>query len=430
MNAEQRAMTDEQLTAADAEARDAWRRLRLRLRAVTPSGVAHALLIIGAAVTIGWVIRTSWPALLPFAVGGVVAYTVLPLVNRLDAHMPRPLAALLTMLVVALLGVLILWAIVPPLAQELNRAFLALRDVDDGQQYLDRLGEYTSRLPAPVRELLQRGAEQAVTNLRAELDQHLDRPVRTLLAGLLVLLNSIGFVLGFLVVPTWLLAVLNDQRAAVRVLNRSLPGWLAPDFWGVVRILDQIFGTFVRGRIVLGLAVGVGNWIGLTLLDAASGQAGVQAGQFAILLAVVAGILQLVPTIGPIVAALLSAVIGLTFSPAAALFVLLIFVVVQLLAGRLIAPRLERRVVDLSPAILVMAIAALGQFGLLWVFLAAPLVAVARDLFRYTYGRVAAPPRPAGMLFDAGRPAPAAVQPGATPPLPLAYRRGRAARQS
>jgi len=76
----------------------------------------------------------------------------------------------------------------------------------------------------------------------------------------------------------------------------------------------------------------------------------------------------------------------------------LVYIAVQWLAGRSVASRLERRVVDLHPALLVMAIAALSQFGFLWLLLAAPLVAVARDLFRYTSGRLGDPPLPAGIV--------------------------------
>src|SRR5262245_2492149 len=128
MSAEQRTTREQRaqrVSAAAERARGAWQDLRLRLRGVTPSGLAHAGLILGAIATTGWVVKATWPALLPFVVGGVVAYIVLPIVNRLEAVMSRPLAALATMLAVGLFFAFVVWAIVPTLAQELNRAYLA-----------------------------------------------------------------------------------------------------------------------------------------------------------------------------------------------------------------------------------------------------------------------------------------------------------------
>lgn len=424
--------SEARLLSAGEHARVAWRQVRLHLRAITPSGLAHALLLVVAVGTIVWMVVASWPALLPFVAGGVMAYTVLPIVNRLDRIMPRPLAVLLTMAAVVLLLVLIMRAVIPPLAREVQHLYLALPSVSEVQLYLEHLDTYTSTLPDPVRSLIQREADIAVTNLRAGLDQYLDHPLDAFFTGLRGIVNSVGFVLGFFVLPAWLLAILNDQQTGARALDRLLPRWFAPDFWAVVRILDRIFGAFVRGRIVIGLAVGIGTWLGLTVLDAFYGQSGVQAGEYAILLALLVGILQLVPTIGPLFSAILSGLIGLTFSPRVALLVLVIWVLVQQIVGRTVTPRVERRVVDLHPAILVMAITALSQFGFAWVFIAAPLVAVTRDLFRYLYGRVADPPLPPGILPGSPEYATAAAADtaGTAPPIPLVYRRTREARRS
>jgi hypothetical protein len=81
----------------------------------------------------------------------------------------------------------------------------------------------------------------------------------------------------------------------------------------------------------------------------------------------------------------------------------------------------------MHPALLLLAIILFSQFGFIWVLLAAPIAVVLRDLFRYVYGRVSDPPRPAGLLpsgvivDDEGTPLP--------PPRPIRRRRARAARR-
>ena len=76
------------LAAAARDGQLAWRRLGLRLRSVTPAGVARLLLVTVAASVIAWLVWNSWFALLPFQVGIVVAYIMLPAVNWLNRWRP------------------------------------------------------------------------------------------------------------------------------------------------------------------------------------------------------------------------------------------------------------------------------------------------------------------------------------------------------
>jgi hypothetical protein len=97
----------------------------------------------------------------------------------------------------------------------------------------------------------------------------------------------------------------------------------------------------------------------------------------------------------------------LPISAERALLYLLAYIGARFLAG-VVAPRLgggQRR--GPHPAILVPAIVALTQFGLIWLFLAGPLVAIVDDLVRYAHGRLSEPPKPAGVIPGE---APAAAQ--------------------
>ena len=56
------------------------------------------------------------------------------------------------------------------------------------------------------------------------------------------------------------------------------------------------------------------------------------------------------------------------------------------------------RNIGVHPAILVPGVVLIGQFGILWLLLSAPIVAIVVDLVRYIHGRLSEPPRPAGLL--------------------------------
>ena len=90
-------------------------RLRGRLATVTPATLARVVLTTAVIGFVLWLAVASWPALLPFLVGRLIAYVIRPVVDVLDRVMPRLLAALIAVLAVVAVLVGIVVIIVPPL---------------------------------------------------------------------------------------------------------------------------------------------------------------------------------------------------------------------------------------------------------------------------------------------------------------------------
>ncbi len=384
----------------------AWRRLGQQIRTITPSALVRAALIAGVLFILFRLIADSWAELLPFQVGLALAYVTLPVVDWLARWMPRQLAALCVVileLVVLIGGVGLL---VPPVVEELTALISGLPTADVLQDRLGDLRAQAAVLPEPTRLFLQNAANEAATAARANLLVVVQGALAVLVAGALGVLNTLGFVLALLGIPTWLVAVLSDHRTGVRVFNRMLSPRIQPDFWAVVRILDRTFSTYIRGQLFLAVAVGVLTFAGFWLLE----QLGIVSVRYRLVLAMIATLTQLIPTVGPILGALPGLAVGLTNSREATLAILALYIIVQQIQGTFIAPRVERRSVDIHPAVVVVFLVLVSSFGLLWVLLAAPLLVVARDLFRYVYGRFGDPPRPAGLL--PGQPLPVASRHG------------------
>ena len=110
------------------QSRQAWRELGTQLASVTPKQAGRLVLGLGAVAAVIWVAVASWPALLPFLVGGVIAYTMLPLVNTLDKILPRVLAALIGVLIPLAVIAGLVYVIVPPLIAEFLRLIDSLPD--------------------------------------------------------------------------------------------------------------------------------------------------------------------------------------------------------------------------------------------------------------------------------------------------------------
>jgi predicted PurR-regulated permease PerM len=406
------------LQARFEKSRRAWRRLGMAFASITPRALGRGLLILGALASLVWLSVASWPALLPFIVGGLLAYIIVPLVDWLDHLMPRFLAALLgVLLVLAAIGAL-LWVTIPPLVSQtvalLQRIPPDATLTDLSDWLILRIRFLPPNLEAIVTNAINTTTGRLQENLRA-LAPALFSP-----NALLGLLNAVGFILGLIVLPTWLLTVLKDQPRARRSLVKALPGGLRADFLAAIRILDRSFGTFFRGQVLVALAVGLATYLGLRFLT----RLGAPDSPYLVTFAVLAGLLQLIPEIGPLVNILFVGLIAYRINPMLALYVVALYLGIQFLVNRLVKDRIEQRIIDVNPALLVLVIVALSQLGVFWLFLAAPVAGVARDLFRYAYGRLSDPPRPAGIL--PGEPLPVAGQKPVAQPkrrVPQVYRR-------
>ena len=99
--------------------------------------------------------------------------------------------------------------------------------------------------------------------------------------------------------------------------------------------------------------------------------------------------------------------------PAAA--VAIVYLVANRIGSDLVETRVSRGVLDVHPALLIPAIVVLSQFGLLWLFAAAPVVAILRDVTRYLAGRLGDPPAPANVLPGERPPDSASDRPATRP---------------
>lgn len=112
-------------------------------------------------------------------------------------------------------------------------------------------------------------------------------------------------------------------------------------------------GAWMRGQLLLMLVVGVTSWIGLTALQV----------EFALSLAIIAGILEIVPIIGPIVATVPAVIVAVTQSPWHAVAVIVLYIFVQQLEQALFVPRIMQSAVGLDPLVVILAIMIGGRLG-------------------------------------------------------------------
>ena len=384
----------ELLVASQRKAQQAWQRLWMRIQSITPSGLLRFLLVVIALAGLIWLIASTFQSLAAFVIGIMLAYITLPVVNWLNRFLPRGLAVLLVILGEIALVALFFALLIPAVIQQLLRFLQTLPTTDQLRASFTQLAQQTQSWPQPVRVFLRGWLQQSTVNLQHNFTQYILGLVSLGARSILGLLSAFSFLLSLLVIPTWMFALLNDQRKGVRAVDRLLPDWLRPDFWAVARILDRTFRVYFRELVVMAIAVGLLTYLGLLLLA----RLGVQGIPFPILLAVLAGFTDFIPSIGTLLGTIVAVLFGLTSSWQTALAILLLYVAIHFLRNWLLSPMLTGGSVKIHPVILLVILVIASQFGLIWLFLGAPLAQIVFDLYRYVYGRLSDPPRPAGIL--------------------------------
>lgn len=145
----------------------------------------------------------------------------------------------------------------------------------------------------------------------------------------------------------------------------------------ILRVIERKLGYWVRGELLLMTIIGVLTYIGLTLLHI----------DFALPLAIIAGLLEIVPMIGPVISAVPAVLLALAVSPILALSVAILYFAIQQLENNVFVPLIMKRSVGLSPIITILALMIGARFGgLIGAILAVPTVVVLQVLFTTLVG--------------------------------------------
>jgi predicted PurR-regulated permease PerM len=324
-------------------------------------------------------------ALLPFALGSIVAYALTPVVDRMASLMParshradvvrRGVAVLVLYVLVglALFGVGV--ALVPVATDQ------TARFIDELPQFIDQarmefnefLREYRDRVPVD--------AQARIDGYVAELSDTLADAVATTFRGTITrVTGTIGLVFGFFIVPFWLFYALRDRHFVAESFQRAVPEPVREDVAHVLLMADRLLGRYIRAQLFLGLVVGTAVGVGLTLMGV----------ELSLALGVFAGVTELIPIIGPWLGAIPAIVIIAATDPGLLPWVALLYVIVQQLENNLLVPRVQGHALDLHPAMIILLLVVAGAvFGFIGLVIVVPLFAILRELFWYADHRLA-----------------------------------------
>jgi predicted PurR-regulated permease PerM len=285
--------------------------------------------------------------------GFVVAAAMRPGIDRLATwRVPRPAGLALHYLAVVGALALILWLVVPRAVDQVSQA---LGGVPTSRQELNQQAKHSKGIKHEVLVAVQK----RLTKLpKAGSVFH-----GAVAVGLKAFEALIGIVFVFATAAYWIF----ERDRAIRLVNSLVPRKhrrVVRDTW---ELIDLKLGAFVRGQLLL---------IGFvaTVLSLAFWAIGLP---FWLLIGVSAGVVEIVPVIGPLAAGALAVAVGLTVSWHLALAAGIVVLLVRLLEDYIVIPRVMGHVTGISPLVVLIGVTAIGLlFGGFYVLLATPLLAV------------------------------------------------------
>ena len=188
-----------------------------------------------------------------------------------------------------------------------------------------------------------------------------------------VAVNIFGGIFSFFLVLVISFYLSVQKKGVQRVLTSLAPREHRDYLLSLWERSQRKLGRWLQGQLFLGVIIGVLVYVGLSLLNV----------KFALLLAVLAGVLEIFPYIGPVMAAIPAIILGFLQAPILGLWVLILYIVIQQMENHLIVPLVIGKIVKLNPVVVILALLiGIKLGGIPGMILAVPITAVLAEFFR------------------------------------------------
>jgi len=221
------------------------------------------------------------------------------------------------------------------------------------------------------------GLRQNIENTIASLQQSL-----SLAAGgaFGLMISFFGGLVSIFIVLVMTFYLTAENQLLKRTIRSWLPAHYQPYSTNLINRLQEKLGWWLRGQLALCLIIFFMCWAGLSILGV----------KYALVLALFAGVTELIPYLGPFVGALPAAFIAFTQSPLLGILVILLYFVIQQLENYLIVPKVMQKAVGLNPLIIIIAILIGAKLaGIAGIILAVPVTTAASILVKDIFGTAA-----------------------------------------
>ena len=338
----------------------------------------HLILLTAGIIVVCWLLYALRAALLPFVLGLVIAYLVLPIISWIEKRLPGQGKWQQTKRITT---ILLVFTVILGLVGFFSY-FIITAVIEASFVLMENAPQYISWSLFKLQNWAEFLRQQFPPEMSQQIDSFiLDAGVALgnfiqdrFFKGISFIPSTFSLVLGFGVLPIFLFYILKDSEKLSRSFYSWLPPWFAEHTRNIFSIIDEVLGRYIRAQLMLGLIVAYFSFLGLLFLRI----------PFAPALGALAGVSELIPTLGPWIGGTVAVIVTLAAAPEKAIWVALLFLFVQLLENNLLVPRIQGGYLHIHPAILIVLLV-LGAYiaGFWGMVLAAPLAAGAIQIYQY-----------------------------------------------
>lgn len=276
----------------------------------------------------------------------ILAATFSPVVKSWQRYLGRVFSILALFLILFISVVAIFYIIIPPLVNQTAELANSIPAYLNTLNF-DLLRQYQSEIKSSLQSVASN-----LGSLTANIYSVTSGIVSAIFAVIMILVLTFYILIDEESVKKYISSVftLEHKENAILVINK----------------IAAKVGSWFRGQIMLALSIFVVDFIGLSIIGV----------PYALILAIIAGLLEFIPTVGPFIAGILSTLIALTISPWKALFVIILFLAVQMLENMYLVPKIMQKAVGISPVVIILSLLVGAKiFGIVGAILSIPLAA-------------------------------------------------------
>ena len=280
-------------------------------------------------------------------------------ISWLQRHkVPRLLGVIFIYLLILLFLALVVTLIFPPLAEQIKQLAIYF------PEFMEKIG-------LSVQEWW--GQHRLEGNFQALLDKISNKLAQATSSVFATIIGFFGGLLSAIIILVISFYLAVQEKGAKRFLVSLTPNEHQDYLAGLIERIESKIGGWLRGQLLLMLIVGLLTYIGLYFLGV----------KYALTLALIAALLEIVPYIGPILAAIPAVVLSFFQSPFLALLVILLYIVIQQLENYIIYPQVMKKAVGLNPIIIIVTMLVGAKLaGILGIILAVPVTAAIAEFLK------------------------------------------------
>jgi len=272
-----------------------------------------------------------------------------PFVDYFQKHkIPRSVSILVIYLIVFAVFSLVIVLLVPPVSEQIGQLAKSLPDFYERVLVGLHSGDTNTSLPDAL----------------GSISDALTQTTKGVFSTLTGIFGGFFSFLSVLVMVFYLVVEEHGLKYFIR--------FITPDSYRsyVMNLVDRIqdkMGYWVRGQLTLMLIIAIMTYLALTILGV----------KYALLLALIAGLTEIIPFVGPIIGAIPAIFIAFSDSVFKAVLVAIIYIVIQQLENHILVPKVMQKAIGLNPVIVIIAILIGSQLGgVIGALLAVPVAAM------------------------------------------------------